>query len=90
MEYRFLGNTGLKVSVLSFGNWLTSNKREQIYRNVALENKPMRQESAILILPKVTELVREKFNSERPKQWSEEREIVVSTKIFWQAKLTWP
>jgi len=25
MEYRFLGNSGLKVSVLSFGNWLTNN-----------------------------------------------------------------
>ena len=26
MEYRFLGNTGLKVSVLSYGNWLNSDK----------------------------------------------------------------
>lgn len=26
MEYRYLGNSGLKVSVLSFGNWLNSNK----------------------------------------------------------------
>jgi len=25
MEYRFLGNSGLKISVLSFGNWLTNN-----------------------------------------------------------------
>jgi voltage-dependent potassium channel beta subunit len=25
MIYRFLGNTGIQVSVLSFGNWLTSN-----------------------------------------------------------------
>ena len=29
MEYRFLGNSGLKVSVLSFGNWLNSNKQEE-------------------------------------------------------------
>jgi len=28
MEYRFLGPTGLKVSVLSFGNWLTSNAKD--------------------------------------------------------------
>jgi voltage-dependent potassium channel beta subunit len=28
MEYRYLGNSGLKVSVLSFGNWLNSNKPE--------------------------------------------------------------
>lgn len=25
MAYRYLGNTGLKVSVLSYGNWLTSD-----------------------------------------------------------------
>jgi len=30
MVYKFLGNTGLKVSVLSFGNWLTSNTEEDI------------------------------------------------------------
>jgi len=28
MEYRFLGPTGLKVSCLSFGNWLTANDTE--------------------------------------------------------------
>jgi voltage-dependent potassium channel beta subunit len=28
MEYRYLGNSGLKVSLLSFGNWLNSNKQE--------------------------------------------------------------
>jgi aryl-alcohol dehydrogenase-like predicted oxidoreductase len=25
MEYRYLGNSGLQVSILSFGNWLNSN-----------------------------------------------------------------
>jgi aryl-alcohol dehydrogenase-like predicted oxidoreductase len=30
MEYRFLGNTGLSVSVLSYGNWLNSNTEEDI------------------------------------------------------------
>jgi hypothetical protein len=25
MAYRYLGNTGMKVSVLSYGNWLTSD-----------------------------------------------------------------
>jgi aryl-alcohol dehydrogenase-like predicted oxidoreductase len=25
MPYRYLGNTGIRVSVLSFGNWLNSN-----------------------------------------------------------------
>lgn len=28
MEYRHLGNSGLKVSAVSFGNWLTSNTKE--------------------------------------------------------------
>ena len=28
MEYRYLGNSGIKVSVFSFGNWLNSNKQE--------------------------------------------------------------
>jgi aryl-alcohol dehydrogenase-like predicted oxidoreductase len=28
MEYRYLGNSGLKVSVFSFGNWLNSNSEE--------------------------------------------------------------
>lgn len=28
MIYRYLGNSGLKVSVLSYGNWLVSNKEE--------------------------------------------------------------
>jgi aryl-alcohol dehydrogenase-like predicted oxidoreductase len=28
MEYRYLGNSGLKVFVLSFGNWLNLDKPE--------------------------------------------------------------
>ncbi len=28
MEYRYLGNSGLRVSVLAFGNWLNSNSEE--------------------------------------------------------------
>lgn len=28
MEYRYLGNSGLKVSIVSFGNWVNSNKKE--------------------------------------------------------------
>jgi aryl-alcohol dehydrogenase-like predicted oxidoreductase len=27
-EYRYLGNTGLKVSVFSFGNWLNSDNKD--------------------------------------------------------------
>ena len=28
MEYRHLGPTGIKVSVISFGNWVNSNSEE--------------------------------------------------------------
>ena len=34
MEYRFLGNTGLKVSVISFGNWLNSDAEDTTKRTV--------------------------------------------------------
>lgn len=28
MRYRYLGNSGLKVSILGFGNWLNSNNSD--------------------------------------------------------------
>jgi hypothetical protein len=28
MQYRFLGPTGIKVSVISFGNWVNSNSKD--------------------------------------------------------------
>ena len=28
MEYRFLGPTGIKVSVVSYGNWVNSNSEQ--------------------------------------------------------------
>ena len=28
MEYRYLGNSGIRVSVLSYGNWETSKRPE--------------------------------------------------------------
>lgn len=28
MEYRFLGPTGIKVSIISYGNWVNSNTEE--------------------------------------------------------------
>lgn len=33
MEYRRLGNTGLKVSVVSYGNWLNGNDPAAIENN---------------------------------------------------------
>ncbi len=28
MEYRYLGPTGIKVSIISFGNWVNSDTKE--------------------------------------------------------------
>ena len=39
MEYRFLGNSGLKVSVLSFGTWLTTNDPKDIEKNKQIIKK---------------------------------------------------
>lgn len=36
MAYRFLGRTGLKVSVLSFGNWLTGHSLEEEKNQIAI------------------------------------------------------
>ena len=39
MEYRFLGNSGLKVSVLSFGNWLTNNDPGVLEKTIEIVKK---------------------------------------------------
>ena len=39
MEYRYLGNTGLKVSVISFGNWLNSDDPNKEQRMIDLVKK---------------------------------------------------
>ena len=40
MEYRYLGNTGLKVSVLALGNWVNNEDDNQTYEctKAALEH----------------------------------------------------
>lgn len=39
MEYRFLGNSGLKVSVLSYGNWLTNNDPSVLNQTIEIVKK---------------------------------------------------
>ncbi len=39
MEYRFLGKTGLKVSVISYGNWLNSDTADLAERTNKLVKK---------------------------------------------------
>ncbi|EAR82827.1 aldo/keto reductase family oxidoreductase (macronuclear) [Tetrahymena thermophila SB210] len=85
MEYRLLGNTGLKVSVISFGNWLNSNN-------------PDWQERTNLHVKKAWDLGINFFDTaevygfgEGEKQFGvalkalnvPREELVISTKIFW-------
>lgn len=37
MEYRFLGRTGVRVSVLGFGNWVNNVKINDEQENAAYE-----------------------------------------------------
>jgi aryl-alcohol dehydrogenase-like predicted oxidoreductase len=36
MEYRRIGNTGLKVSAISYGNWVNSDDKETEERNIKI------------------------------------------------------
>ena len=86
MEYRFLGKTGLKVSAISFGNWLNSND-------------PTWQQRTIDLVKKAHSLGINFFDTAETYGYGEgERQIgvalkalnvpredlVVSTKIFWE------
>lgn len=39
MEYRFLGGTGIKVSVISYGNWLNSHSADSQQRTIEIVRK---------------------------------------------------
>jgi len=39
MEYRLLGNTGLKISAIGFGNWLNSDESDWSDRTIRLMKK---------------------------------------------------
>lgn len=39
MEYTFLGNTGLKVSRIAYGNWINSDKEEHSDRTTVFMKK---------------------------------------------------
>lgn len=41
MEYRFLGNTGIKVSVISYGSYLTQLESGQQERTTSLVKKAL-------------------------------------------------
>ena len=41
MGYRYLGKTGMKVSVLSYGNWLTADKADEASQKLVTESIKM-------------------------------------------------
>jgi aryl-alcohol dehydrogenase-like predicted oxidoreductase len=86
MEYRYLGKTGLKVSVFGYGNWLNSNDTD----NYALTRDCIQKmlENGINFYDTA-----EMYGSgEAERQLGrafkelnvERKDIVVTTKIFWE------
>eukprot|EP01006_Ploeotia_vitrea_P062980 TRINITY_DN84737_c0_g1_i1.p1 TRINITY_DN84737_c0_g1~~TRINITY_DN84737_c0_g1_i1.p1 ORF type:complete len:359 (-),score=180.51 TRINITY_DN84737_c0_g1_i1:22-1098(-) len=86
MEYRFLGHSGLKVSVLSFGNWVTQGKESQSL-DVARECITKAIEMGVNFFDTAEAYARggaEKVLGAVLKKGPWKRSsLVVSTKIFW-------
>eukprot|EP01084_Bolivina_argentea_P079405 144045_1 len=93
MEYRLLGNTGLKVSTLSFGFWATYGVKEGVDKCVTVlricrkaginffdnaEAYGKENGDAEIIMGKALK----KLHQEDAKLWRRS-DIVISTKIFW-------
>jgi voltage-dependent potassium channel beta subunit len=85
MEYRRLGNTGLRVSVLSFGSWVTFGA--QLDENLALECMAAAGEAGCNFFDnaeayaggKSETMMGEVFRALGWPRWS----YVVATKVFW-------
>lgn len=82
MIYRYLGNSGLRVSVMSWGNWLNSNDESDITNEtvkIALENGINFFDTAEAYgFGKAETLLGEAFK----KLGARREDLVVSTKIF--------
>eukprot|EP01083_Nonionella_stella_P245949 854448_1 len=93
MEYRMLGNTGLKVSTLSFGFWATYGVKEGVDRCVSVlricrkaginlfdnaEAYGKENGDAEIIMGQALKIL----SKEDPKLWRRS-ELVITTKIFW-------
>lgn len=85
MEYRFLGRSGLKVSALSFGSWVTFGK--QIDEDVAYESMKVAYEAGVNFFDNAE--VYAGGDSETmmgnviQKAGWKRSDLVLSTKIFW-------
>ena len=85
MEYRFLGKSGLKVSALSFGAWVTFG--DQHGEDVALETMKAAYEAGVNFFDNAEVYSRGKAetimgNVIKKLGWKRS-DLVISTKIFW-------
>jgi voltage-dependent potassium channel beta subunit len=85
MEYRYLGSSGLQVSALSLGSWVTFG--EQIDTNVAFECMSAAYEAGVNFFDNAEGYARGKSESMMgeviKKAGWKRSDLVVSTKIFW-------
>ena len=85
MEYRKLGRTGIQVSALSFGTWLTFGK--QIENNTADELISVAYEEGVNFFDNAEIYARGKSEEVlgqilKSKQWARSS-YLVSSKVFW-------
>lgn len=88
MEYRFLGNSGLKVSVLSFGGWITQSG--QAVEDTSLECIKAAFDGGINFFDTAEAYSAgesEKIMGKAFKKFGWARsDLVVSTKLYWGGK----
>lgn len=85
MEYRFLGRSGLKVSALSFGSWVTFG--EQIDEDVAYESMKVAYDAGVNFFDNAEVYAEGQSetmmgNIIKKAGWKR-TDLVLSTKIFW-------
>ncbi|HEX6983691.1 MAG TPA: aldo/keto reductase [Balneolaceae bacterium] len=85
MEYRFLGKSGLRVSALSFGSWVTFG--DQIDENIAYESMKEAYDAGVNFFDNAEAYASGKSeimmgNIIKKAGWKRS-DLVLSTKIFW-------
>ena len=85
MEYRFLGSSGLKISALSFGAWVTFG--DQVDEDLALEMMKIAYDAGVNFFDNAEAYARGRAetimgNVLKLAGWNRS-DLVISTKIFW-------
>lgn len=85
MVYRYLGKTGLKVSVIGFGNWITGHDENALKTQKEIIKYCWEQGVNFFDTAEVYGFgTAEKIMGEALKELDADRsDIVVTTKIFW-------